>query len=279
MPVLERPDQPTLYYAYDDYTDPWRDAPVMLLQHGYSRSSKFWYQWIPYLSRYYRIVRMDLRGLGRSSTDFDRQSGLSVEAMIGDLLAVIDEVGGGPVHYCGESLGGILGMVLAAEHPDKLRTLSVVGAPLGISEKTQRDFSCGYGSWQEALRELGAEKWSENINGAVRFPPGTDPEMMRWYASETGKSDVESLIRLAEIASSVDLRPYLPRITTPTLGIYPTTGTITGGDDRVMAEQMKHFRLVRVPTHFHAIQFLMPAACANEVRHFASQFDGVVFHE
>lgn len=45
MPVLRRGGNPSLFYEVDDYTDPWRNAPFILLQHGYGRSSKFWYRW------------------------------------------------------------------------------------------------------------------------------------------------------------------------------------------------------------------------------------------
>ena len=66
MPELRRAGKPTLHYALDDYTDPWRHAPYLLLQHGYGRSGRFWYSWVPYLGRFYKIVRPDLRGLGQS---------------------------------------------------------------------------------------------------------------------------------------------------------------------------------------------------------------------
>ena len=66
MPFLERAGQPRLHYELDDYTDPWKKAPCIMLQHGYARSANFWRAWIPYLSRFYRVLRLDLRGLGES---------------------------------------------------------------------------------------------------------------------------------------------------------------------------------------------------------------------
>lgn len=47
MPYLTRDHAPSLYYEVDDYTDPWRNAPYLVLQHGYGRSSLFWYSWVP----------------------------------------------------------------------------------------------------------------------------------------------------------------------------------------------------------------------------------------
>ena len=81
MPLLKRRGKPTLHYEIDDFTDEWRNAPYLVLQHGYGRSGRFWRSWVPYLSRYYRVVRPDLRGLGQSPLDFDPHSGINVEAV------------------------------------------------------------------------------------------------------------------------------------------------------------------------------------------------------
>src|SRR6185436_13013043 len=114
MPILKRTDKPDLFYQIDDYTDPWKDAPYLILQHGNGRSSRFWYSWVPYLSRHYKVVRPDARGLGASPADFDLERGVTVDALIGDLAAICDDLGAQSVHFCGESMGGILGLAFAA---------------------------------------------------------------------------------------------------------------------------------------------------------------------
>ncbi len=48
MSFIQRPGEPELFYEVDDFTDPWADAPFLFLQHGYGRSSKFCFQWVPY---------------------------------------------------------------------------------------------------------------------------------------------------------------------------------------------------------------------------------------
>lgn len=279
MPYLERPSKPRLHYLIDDFTDPWLERPTLLLQHGYSRSARIWYSWIPYLARHYRVVRMDLRGLGQSSKDFDLTKELSADHHVEDLLALIKELGDRPVHYCGESLGGIIGVVLAALHPEKLRTLSLVAAPLGIPSSTKEQFAFGYPSWAEAVLALGSEGWSAKVNSAVRFPPDSDPAMLAWYAAETGKSDKFVLAELSKVATSVDITPYLSKIVTPTLGLYPSGGKITARDEGAVERSIAGIRYVKLPTPCHAIQFLEPAACAKAVLHFASQFDGFSPHE
>lgn len=279
MPELRRAGKPTLHYALDDHTDPWRDAPHIILQHGYGRSGRFWYSWVPYLSRFYKVVRPDLRGLGQSEVPADLDRSLNVEAYIEDLLAIIAALGG-PVHYCGESLGGILGMVLAAEHPDRLRTLSLVAAPLLINQDTQRTFAFGHPTWQDALRTMGSAKWAEAANSATRFPDGTDPGLLAWYAQEMGKSPVEVLIRMSRIASSVDATPYIDRIRTPTLGLYPQHAPVTiQTQEQTLKARIRGLKIVHVPSRHHTIQNLMPATLAQEVLHFAAQHDGVACRE
>ena len=47
MPTIQRGDA-QLHYYLDDFTDPWRSAPeAIVLQHGFSRNGRFWYNWPP----------------------------------------------------------------------------------------------------------------------------------------------------------------------------------------------------------------------------------------
>ena len=67
MATLRMNQDVELHYYDDDFTEPWRSAPTMLLQHGFSRSGKFWYSWVPLLAHEFRILRPDMRGMGRSA--------------------------------------------------------------------------------------------------------------------------------------------------------------------------------------------------------------------
>lgn len=280
MALLKRPGLPTLHYALDDFTDPWRNAPTLILQHGYGRSGTFWYSWVPYLSRYFRVVRPDLRGLGRSEAPADLETGLSVATYLDDLVALIDALGGGPVHYCGESLGGILGMALAAEHPAKLRTLSLVAAPVLINADTQKTFAFGHPTWQDALLAMGSRKWSEAANTATRFPADADPGLLRWYADQMGQSPVEVLVRMSRIAASVDATPYLSRIRAPTLGLYPAQAPVTiQAQEQTLRDGIADLTIVHVASRHHTIQNLLPATLARQVLYFAARHDGTACDE
>lgn len=280
MPYIERAGDVALFYELDDYTDPWKDAPYLLLAHGFARSSRFWYSWVPYLSRFYKVVRPDLRGLGRSSAKFDFNTGLSLDLYLKDLNAIIDHLGAGSVHYCGESLGGIIGMAFAAEHPERVRTLSLVSAPVYISEQNKRNTTYGYSSRIEALQKMGSRAWAEASNAGRRFPPDTDPGLLRWTADEMGKADVELLVAGTRWVSDLTVEPYLPRIKAPVLGLYPSSGPIAGDEQvDILRTRVRDIRIVRMPTRYHSIQNFMPAACATEVLHFAAQHDGIPCRE
>ena len=74
MPKFEVRSGLQLNYELDDFTDPWEQRPFLVLQHGNGRSARFWYRWMPYLARHYRIIRPDMRGLGESRGNWSRNA-------------------------------------------------------------------------------------------------------------------------------------------------------------------------------------------------------------
>ena len=280
MSYLETKGKPLLYYELDDFTDPWRNAPYIILQHGFGRSSRFWYSWVPYLSRFYKVVRPDLRGLGKSATDFERGRNFSADLYIEDVIAVMDALGVESIHYCGETLGGILGIAFAATCPERVRTLSIVSTPLHVSEHDRQATSFGYSSRIEALQKMGARGFAEASNAGRRFPPDADPEMLRWYVDQMGQADLDVLISMIRWVSEANAVPYLAKIKAPMLGLYATHGPIVDEKQlRILKEEVPDVRIVRFPARYQYIQMLQPAACALEVLHFAAQYDGIACHE
>ncbi len=280
MPILQRKNQPDLYYEIDDYTDPWKNAPFILLQHGFGRSSKFWYRMVPYLARHYKVVRPDLRGLGRSSKDFDLTTGINVNAYVADFEAVIGAIGAESVHYCGESLGGILGVAFAAERPARIRTLNLISTPMFINDNLKARAKFGHSSWEEAMRKLGVLGYAKAKNSADRFPPDADPGLMEWFAEEQGKSDVEVLIAMSRFATPHKSEPYLPLIKAPTLVIYPSHDTHTTPEhENLLREKVRDLELIHLQSHFHNLHSMQPRACAEKILHFAARHDGISCEE
>ena len=281
MPFLQRTGEPRLHYELDDYTDPWKKAPCILLQHGYARSTKFWRAWIPYLSRFYRVLRLDLRGLGASSKDFDLERGINLDAYLNDFTDLLDHLGIESAHYCGESSAGTLGMAFAAERPRRVRTLSIISAPVAMSEEDKVSALAGHPDRVTALKKMGSRGWLEASNAGRRFPANADPALLAWTLDEMGKSDVDVLIAMFRFVSNVDAAPYLPKIAAPVLAIYPAAAGVITKDEHtaLLREKVRDLKLVRVPLNAHSLQIVAPATCAHEVLYFISQHDGIVCRE
>jgi 3-oxoadipate enol-lactonase len=280
MPVIERPGKPRLHYAIDDFTDPWKNAPFVVLQHGNGRSSRFWYSWIPYLSRYYKVVRPDARGLGSSSAEFDLERDLTVEALVGDLVAILDALGAQSVHFCGESMGGILGLALAALHPERVRTLTLVSTPVYISDRMKETYAMGHRSRVDAMKEMGREAWLKATNRSTRFPPDADPALLDWYEAEFARSSTEVQLAYAKLVNGANAASFLPRVKAPVLGLYPTEGPITSAEqERMLVENLRDFSVVHLPTRFHMVHHIAPATCATQLLHFMAQHDGTPCRE
>jgi 3-oxoadipate enol-lactonase len=218
--------------------------------------------------------------MGLSSRDFDLKAGIGLEEYFGDFNALIEALDCGPVHYCGESLGGILGMAFAAEYPEKLRTLTIVSSPVHLHGKDQKASAYGYSSREEALRRMTPRGWAAASNLGRRFAPDADPGMTEWLVDEMGRSDVEVLIATYNFISGHDALRYLPRIKAPMLGLFPTDGPIAGDEQiALLKANVAHVRVVRLPARYHAINTSHPATCAQELLHFAAQHDGIACRE
>ncbi|SIT12484.1 alpha/beta fold hydrolase [Paracoccus saliphilus] len=276
MPIIERPGHPEIFYQLDDFTDPWLDRPYILLQHGYGRSSKFWYRWVPILARHYRVIRPDLRGLGQSSRAFDLSTGLSADIYLQDVDAILEHAGAQTIHLVGESLGGIIGLIYSATRPDKIRTLSAISTPAFLNGDLVKRSRFGYTSWEEALRQMGPLGYAKAKNGADRFGSEVDPDLAEWFAAEQGKSDVEVLIAMQKLAPTIDTRPYLPSITAPTLALVPTSEAIVTLEQRkILRNGIRQLNLTEIESRGHNLHCTQADRCAREVLAFATRHDGI----
>ncbi len=280
MPHVKRADAPTLHYVVDDYTDPWKNAPWLLLQHGNGRSAQFWYSWIPYLSRFYRIVRPDVRGLGLSSADFDLEREFTLDACVADVCAIIDDLGVDAIHFCGESMGGMIGMALAAAHPARVKTLTLVSTPISINERGKVTFTGKEGAQNQAGADSAVDAWLEASNRGMRFPPETDPGLVTWYNTEFKKNRRDVQGAMGNLVNRANVSAYLAKIKAPVLGLYPTNGPLTTPDqEKILAAGIGNLRMVHLPSSYHKVQMVFPAACATHVLHFIAQHDGLPCRE
>src|SRR6476619_8028685 len=88
MPTV-RANNYEMYYEIDDFTDPWKPAEPLWIQHGFGRSLRFWYHWVPSLAGQYRVIRRDMRGHGQSA-DPGANYVWSVDDLLNDMKGFLD---------------------------------------------------------------------------------------------------------------------------------------------------------------------------------------------
>ena len=107
-----------------------RDAPVLILLHGFGGSLHGWEGWVPALSARHRVIRYDQPGAGLSAPD--PTADYSDERGIALLAAVMDQLGVRRATLVGHSMGGRLAWRFAAALPQRVDQLVLV-APDGFA--------------------------------------------------------------------------------------------------------------------------------------------------
>lgn len=102
-------------------------GPPVLLVPGLGYAAWCWRAQQP-LGRFWRLLAVEPRGSGRS---WKPAGPYSVSAMAADLAAVVQAVGGAPVHMVGLSMGGYLALALALEHGGLVRSLVLLATSAG----------------------------------------------------------------------------------------------------------------------------------------------------
>ena len=107
-----------------------RDAPPVILLHGFGSSVQTFDAWTPALARVHRVVAYDLPGFGLTGTD--PTGDYSDERNVQVLGALMDTLGIARASLVGHSMGGKLAWQFAAAHPDRVDRLVLI-APDGFA--------------------------------------------------------------------------------------------------------------------------------------------------
>ena len=111
--------------AWDESGPSSAATPSVVLFHGLGARAGDWSLQIPALAGRYHVVAVDLPGHGRSALPRER---LTIDGIASRVSALVSHVSTGPVHLVGLSLGGCVALALAAQAPERVRSLTLVNA-------------------------------------------------------------------------------------------------------------------------------------------------------
>lgn len=103
------------------YEDTGGPGEPVVFSHGLLWNTTLFAPQVAALSDRYRCIAYDHRGQGRSADD--ARQVIDMDLLTADAVALIRALDIGPVHFCGLSMGGFIGMRLAARHPELVRSL------------------------------------------------------------------------------------------------------------------------------------------------------------
>jgi len=96
-----------------------KGEPLVLI-YGYAGHSGLWFQQIPILSKKYRVIVFDNRGVGRSDKP---DTPYTMAMMAGDIAGLLDIIGIDAAHIFGISMGGMIAQHFALNYPQRVISL------------------------------------------------------------------------------------------------------------------------------------------------------------
>lgn len=95
-------------------------GPAVVFAHGVLWSGRMFDAQVAALQGRFRTITFDFRGQGQSEVT---DSGYDMDTLAEDAAALIEKLGAAPCHFVGLSMGGFVGMRLAARRPELIRSL------------------------------------------------------------------------------------------------------------------------------------------------------------
>lgn len=242
-------DGAELHYRFDGEPD----APTVMLSNSLASNLGMWDSQVPALvAAGYRVLRYDTRGHGRSSVP---PGPYTLETLAADALGLLDGLGLDLVHFCGLSLGGMTGQMLATHHSARLKslTLCATAAYMGPPDL-----------WTGRIRLV-----EEGGMAAV-----VAPTIARWFTARSQRTLPETIarIRAGILATApagyvacgaairdMDQRETIHAIRAPTLVMVGALDPATTVDAaRVMHARIPGAELLIIPEAQHLFNVEMP---------------------
>jgi 3-oxoadipate enol-lactonase len=188
------------------------DRPALMLSNALGTTLQMWEPQMQALTQVFRVIRYDRRGHGKSSVP---PGPYSMERFGRDVLAVLDDLNIEKVHWCGLSMGGMVGQWLGANAPDRLDKIVLANTICYYPDPT---------NWLnriKAVQDGGTAAVADTVIAGWLTADfrQREPQTAEWLKAMLLATPVEGYLACCEALSTLDQRDLLPRIKNPTLVI------------------------------------------------------------
>jgi 3-oxoadipate enol-lactonase len=186
-------------------------APVLMLSNSLGTNLHMWDDQRDAFTRHFRLVRYDRRGHGKSGVP---RGPYPMDRLGKDAVAIMDGLGIRRVNWCGLSMGGMVGMWLGANAPERIEKL--------ILSNTSPYLGAARDLWDERIRTARSAGMPALVEGILErwFTPGfrqNHPEAMERMRAMVLATPPEGYAACCEGIRDMDQRASLPNIAAPTL--------------------------------------------------------------
>jgi class 3 adenylate cyclase/pimeloyl-ACP methyl ester carboxylesterase len=203
------------------------------------------------LASFARLIRFDQRGMGASSRSIGVGS-LGPKFWAEDALAVMDAAGSEQATILGSGWIGMTGLVLAADHPARVRSLALVNASARALWAADYPFGhqvTGDNPWGTVALDPDAVEKGFDVLAAIAPSVARDETFRRWWdvAGNRAQSPSEAGAML-EVLGDTDVRDTLARISVPTLILHRRDAVMIPVEHgRYIADRIAGSRYVELP--------------------------------
>ena len=230
-----------------------RDAdPVIVLSNSLGTNFSMWDPQVPELEKQFRVLRSDTRGEGLTSAT---PGPYTIEQLARDVLGLMDVLRIERAYFCGLSMGGMIGMWLGLNAPNRFDKLVLCNtAPkIGTPETWQARIDAIRRGGMAAVAESVCERW---FTPAFR---ARSPEVVAPIRTMIESMPPKGYIANCEAVRDFDVREQIAQIRTPTLVISGTHDPATPPrDGQFIAERIAGARYVELDTS-HLSNIAAPA--------------------
>jgi 3-oxoadipate enol-lactonase len=235
------------------------DAPVLVLSNSLGTTLAMWDDHLPALASHFRVLRYDQRGHGRTPAP---PGPYTIAELGSDLLELLDRLGLDRVSFCGTSLGGMTGMWLAINAPERSDRLALccTSAHLPPREMWTERAATVRARGVEAVVDAQLERWFTPALAERR------PEAVERTRRALLDTQPEGYAGCCEAIASHDLRRQLGSVRAPTLVLAAADDPATPPEHgRLIADAVEGARFVVLDRARHLAVVERPEECSHEL--------------